>query len=1371
MAYSIRLPDGTLVENIPDDLSPEEAKKRIVKAFPQFAPPTSVTRRVLGDVPVGIAQGATTGIRMIADAFGADNAVSQSLKGAEEYLGGLLSAQATNNLDAMAKILKEAEDKGVLDQVKAGAQALAEAPVEVVSQFLGTAAPTILAGVGGVMARLGATGIGALQAGTGATMGAGLIKGNIYEVVKEELTNAGVDPKIAEERAKFAQNYTGENWDQILLGTGLGAAAALGPLERIFARVPAIPTGLAAKNMVTRGVAAGVMEAAPEATQAFQEQVAANIALQREGFDVPTFRGAVANATLEGLAGFGVGAPIGMMSRRQKVGEAEPGAEQRAEETKQTQEGIDRVPATPPTVAERPQEEGLLPGMVQPEPELTPEDEAELQARIAGAAPPAAPPAGIAPILPPGPPPAPAPTGVPIPTEAAPPVAAPEPQAEQLEMLNAQLAQIQQARMDPTLSIDDYETIGELDRRETEIVRQIQALTPQPPVVPAPVEQLPEIDNVSLQQLQPSETVSVQQPAPVVAPPVAPTITPPPAVTPQVVPPVEAPTEVRDQRTVQTELNRVRQSLRQMETAVKRGQMPESEVTRLQDRVNALEQELEEAKPGKRVPVFRSKEGNTWTGTGNAPAWLRKKFDQGMDLEDFRIRPELDNKSEDEIGEMEKPYGFGRPMPETRPPKELEDLIAQSEEARKESPNLFNMLRGKITPEDVEDITPEANLNFLKAPRGRGRDLSDVVNDGTLDAFLEVPHDAPNFDLTEATEFIKDLLRQDFKEDPTLMMSQETRAQLEYFGIKISELEAELEPEDVNRELQAVYAEERAIAQETEAAALEEQERGPAVPTGPPEFALEGETLDQARARTERAEAEREEFERRRVADLERDVFALQPTPAAPPPAAPPPAATGDLFGAAGMADQPPRTAPTVAPTPIEAEAAKIPPIEEAIEAELKKAGYDDLDKMSKQIKDEFGVSKPVADAYARAVQNARIQHIRAQYGEITAEQLMEALNTRDSLRRRIDGIVKRLKSRAAAQAEAEPKKEEKPSIRPTREIAEGTVVERIELPDNLEIRIVKLKDGYSVYQYDLDADEIVFGQQRQFRAPAFPKDRDAYRAADAYADEMYDQIVPKMAPGELKKFVDQKLSRGKDVINNKTPDPDIPPDQRLVLMSCCATKKGRAGEAMELYTGVFFQTFKNKVRPDAMPNVRILSAKYGFLKPDQRITTYDQTMNEETANQFLMGDNLVEGFPSNIKDVLIVGSNEYQRVMKAAIEDLIKEGKIDKDASINVTKGGIGEQRAQLGRYLAALRPAKEAESKKEPPAGPTFAGMQAEIDRVKAEAKAMGIDLDQQTFVRDEKAAKAEREAKKKKKEAKLVKQATRNEIEYARFDDLEH
>jgi hypothetical protein len=65
------------------------------------------------------------------------------------------------------------------------------------------------------------------------------------------------------------------------------------------------------------------------------------------------------------------------------------------------------------------------------------------------------------------------------------------------------------------------------------------------------------------------------------------------------------------------------------------------------------------------------------------------------------------------------------------------------------------------------------------------------------------------------------------------------------------------------------------------------------------------------------------------------------------------------------------------------------------------------------------------------------------------------------------------------------------------------------------------------------------------------------------------------------------------------------------------------------------------------MPNLRILSAKYGFIAPDQKIEVYDQVMDKSSADGFMLDDKLVEGFPSNIKDVLIVGSDQYQRVMK----------------------------------------------------------------------------------------------------------------------------
>ena len=208
---------------------------------PQKKEEESSTLRQAADIPVQVGRGAVMGVRMLSDTLGANNPVSQALSGVEDYLGELLSAEAQKDQQQIAKILKDAEDKGVLDQVKAGIQALAVAPVDLVSQVVGTAVPTIASGLLGRILKLGAVGIGTLQAGTGAAMGAGLAKGNIYEVVKQELMEAEIPEEIAEERAKAAQNYTGENWDQIILGGVLGGAAALGPLERIFARLPAIP--------------------------------------------------------------------------------------------------------------------------------------------------------------------------------------------------------------------------------------------------------------------------------------------------------------------------------------------------------------------------------------------------------------------------------------------------------------------------------------------------------------------------------------------------------------------------------------------------------------------------------------------------------------------------------------------------------------------------------------------------------------------------------------------------------------------------------------------------------------------------------------------------------------------------------------------------------------------------------------------------------------------------------------------------------------------------------------------------------------------------------------------------------------------------
>ena len=293
----------------------------------------SSTLRQAADLPVGFAKGVASGVRMIADAFGAGSEASKSIKNVEDYLGSLLSAQAIGNQKEVARIMKDAENKGVLEQVKAGFKSFATAPVDTAVQALGTSAPVIIASLGSMLlapaAIPAATVAGATAIGLGAVMGAGTVKGTIYEETKKALKEVGVDDKRAEEIAIKAQEYKGENLDMILLGSGIGGVAGRVGLEGNFIRGLAnkITANVAARDAAKEAAKTGTLaaakrvgvaaatEAIPEIAQGAQEKVAENIALQRVGkreniptlAETPTMRGVVAAGTLEGLAGAALG--------------------------------------------------------------------------------------------------------------------------------------------------------------------------------------------------------------------------------------------------------------------------------------------------------------------------------------------------------------------------------------------------------------------------------------------------------------------------------------------------------------------------------------------------------------------------------------------------------------------------------------------------------------------------------------------------------------------------------------------------------------------------------------------------------------------------------------------------------------------------------------------------------------------------------------------------------------------------------------------------------------------------------------------------------------------------------------------------------
>jgi hypothetical protein len=273
--------------------------------------------RETADVPLKASAGVVSGVRMIADALGANNPVSSNLRSVENYIADLYSAQSKSDSKKVAEIMKDAEDKGVGDNVRAAFEAFKVAPVDLLSNALGTAAPTIIGGLAGGVLKLGTMGIRALQAGIGATMGAGVTKGAIYDSVKEELSKTKMPADQVEARAQLAQAYDGENLDQILAGTALSGLAGTVGIESKFVpgAVKKIISSAGSKSVLKEAGLSTVKESIPEVLQGGQEQLAQNLALQREGFDVPTMRGVAGQGALEGLAGAGLGATVGTVSQ------------------------------------------------------------------------------------------------------------------------------------------------------------------------------------------------------------------------------------------------------------------------------------------------------------------------------------------------------------------------------------------------------------------------------------------------------------------------------------------------------------------------------------------------------------------------------------------------------------------------------------------------------------------------------------------------------------------------------------------------------------------------------------------------------------------------------------------------------------------------------------------------------------------------------------------------------------------------------------------------------------------------------------------------------------------------------------------------
>lgn len=281
-------------------LTPEQ----IQSLQPKQLNPTTGVLRGAADVGVNVLKGTLLGGKMLSDAVDANNSVSDVIQSGIDGLDGLISQGAKDQEIINAARTRNAEGKGAAAEIAAALKNFSQSPLDTVAQGAGTIAPALLAQrLGG-----GAAAKQAISTGIGGAMGAGAVKGEIYDAVRQAHIDAGKSEEEADALASAAQSYTGDNLDQIGLGAGLGVLAGGTGVEAVAARLAAQQVGKeAGQSLLKKTLIGGATEAVPEAIQGGQERVAANLAQQREGFDMPTWQGVAGQATLEGLAA----APLG----------------------------------------------------------------------------------------------------------------------------------------------------------------------------------------------------------------------------------------------------------------------------------------------------------------------------------------------------------------------------------------------------------------------------------------------------------------------------------------------------------------------------------------------------------------------------------------------------------------------------------------------------------------------------------------------------------------------------------------------------------------------------------------------------------------------------------------------------------------------------------------------------------------------------------------------------------------------------------------------------------------------------------------------------------------------------------------------------
>ena len=331
MTYSIRLPDGTLVQNIPDEVTPEAAKAKILQARPDLAPKERSLTEAVTDIGAGAISGLGSLVQLPGQLYGLATGNMEKTgalglgEDIQKYGEEMKSAGLKAREAARARNVAEAEKRG---QGAAFVTSFAETLKDpaLLTSFLAEQVPQLLvpgagAGLAGraALKRGIAAGVeeaaakeAAIQAGTRAAVGAGAVQqgadvgSQAYEDIYKKLIKDG---KPAPEAAGIAIN----------LARAAGVSGAV--ISLLAQRLPgakALEEALAGKKGVA-GILAGAGKGAlgeglSESVEEGGGKFTQNLAMREVDPTQALMQGVGATAGQAAVGGVGMGGGAGAIS-------------------------------------------------------------------------------------------------------------------------------------------------------------------------------------------------------------------------------------------------------------------------------------------------------------------------------------------------------------------------------------------------------------------------------------------------------------------------------------------------------------------------------------------------------------------------------------------------------------------------------------------------------------------------------------------------------------------------------------------------------------------------------------------------------------------------------------------------------------------------------------------------------------------------------------------------------------------------------------------------------------------------------------------------------------------------------------------------